>query len=288
MKKGLVSANSLPALTGDSLDSYLTAIAGIPVLTAEEEFKLATEHFKTKSLTAARKLVMSNLKFVAHIARSYSGYGLSQMDLIQEGNIGLMKAVKKFDPYKKVRLISFAVHWIRAEIHEFVVRNWRIVKIATTKEQRKLFFNLRKNRKSLGWLNQEEVQNIAKELKVKPQTVVEMDKRLGMPELGFDLPDSVHVDNFTPSQYLKADKANPEDLVEVEDTLDFKNTRIKQALMLLDSRSADIVKSRWLNEPKTTLTDLARKYAVSAERIRQLEKAAFIKMKDALAETIDF
>jgi len=288
MGKDLISANNLPALAADSLDSYLAMIAGIPVLSAEEEQKLAAEHFKTRSLEAARKLVLSNLKFVAHIARSYSGYGLNQMDLIQEGNIGLMKAVKRFDPSKNVRLISFAVHWIRAEIHEFVVRNWRIVKIATTKEQRKLFFNLRKRRKSLGWLNREEVQTIAKELKVKPETVVEMDKRLGMPELGFDLPDSVHDDSFTPSQYLEAENANPETLVESSDTIALQNKNMQKALMLLDDRSADIVKSRWLAESKTTLTELAEKHGISAERVRQLEKAAFTKMKDALLATREF
>ncbi len=287
MNKEIASLTKLPVLVADSLDAYLQMIARIPVLTVEEEFEIADEHFKTKSLVAAKKLVMANLKFVAHVARGYSGYGLSQVDLIQEGNIGLMKAVKRFDPSKKVRLISFAVHWIRAEIHEFVIRNWRIVKIATTKEQRKLFFNLRKKRKNLGWLDNAEVQTIAKELNVKPETVIEMDKRLGMPELGFDLPDSDD-DNFAPSQYLQAADADPELLVEASNTIELQSENVQKALLLLDDRSSDIVRSRWLSESKVTLTDLAKKYNISAERVRQLEKAAFGKMQDALVETKTF
>jgi RNA polymerase sigma-32 factor len=280
MSKELTVLNAASMLAIDSVDSYMNAIASIPVLSVEEERELALEYYTTRSLEAARRLTVANLRFVAHIARSYSGYGLSQMDLIQEGNIGLMKAVKKFDPSKNVRLISFAVHWIKSEIHEFIVRNWRMVKIATTKEQRKLFFNLRKNMTRLGWLNEEEVQRIAADLDVRPEAVVEMEKRIGMPDMAFD-PQSDEDSVTAPAHYL-TDGTNPDEAVEYADTEDQRTESMQHALMALDDRSADIVKKRWLDEKKLTLNELASLYGISAERVRQLEQAAFTKMRQLI------
>ena len=284
METGLVK-QTLPILVSDSLDAYLQRISDIPVLSREEEYALAVEYKTKQSLEAAQQLILSNLKFVAHVVRGYSGYGLSQVDLIQEGNIGLMKAVKKFDPEKNVRLISFAVHWIRAEIHEFVIRNWRMVKIATTKEQRKLFFNLRKNKKRLGWFNDKEAAVVAEKLNVSTATVLEMDKRMGMPEMGFDLPDHVGADegpSYAPADYLASQDANPELLVADAEEKSTERQDLKYSLSVLDARSRDIVQQRWLQEPKSTLHELAAIYKISAERVRQIEQAAMAKIKSTL------
>ena len=275
----LIAANSLPVLSNDSLDAYLRNIASIPVLTEAEEYALAQEYQKTKSIKAAQHLVLSNLKFVAHIVRGYSGYGLSQVDLIQEGNIGLMKAIKKFDLKYKVRLISFAVHWIKAEIHEFVIRNWRIVKIATTKEQRKLFFNLRKNKNRLGFVNQQEITEISQKLNVSKKSVAEMDKRMSLPECGFDLPEG-NENSFSPSDYLEASNANPEQILSTNEVDNQK--LIVKSLASLDNRSREIIQQRWLKEPKATLHELAAHFKISAERVRQIEKVAMQKMKSVL------
>jgi len=228
-----------------------------------------------------------HLRFVVQVARGYNGYGLPLADLIQEGNVGLMKAVKKFNPHKGVRLVSFAVHWVRAEIHEFVLRNWRIVKIATTKAQRKLFFNLRSSKKRLAWLNQQEVENVAEQLGVKASDVLEMEKRLSSPDLGFDLPDKADDDDsavsYAPAAYLSADTQTPESQAEENDWQAHQNQQLKMALKELDERSRDIIAKRWLAEKKTTLQDLAKHYNVSAERIRQLESNAIKRLKQAVA-----
>lgn len=264
-----------------SLEAYIQAANQIPMLTEEEEFELATRLRSDGDLNAARQLVLSHLRFVIHVARGYSGYGLPQGDLIQEGNIGLMKAVKRFDPTVKVRLVSFAVHWIRAEIHEYILRNWRIVKLATTKAQRKLFFNLRKNKKRLGWFTQAEVEAVAKDLSVDPTVVLEMEKRMSGQDTSFDAFGDSDDDDFNPAPagYLQDLSAEPSMLVEKADTEDNDVERLQQALEILDERSQDIVKQRWLSEKKSTLHELADKYSVSAERIRQLENNAMKKMK---------
>jgi RNA polymerase sigma-32 factor len=265
-----------------SLEAYIQAAHQIPVLAADEERELAIRLQNDGDLNAARQLVMSHMRFVIHVARGYSGYGLPQADLIQEGNIGLMKAVKRFDPEMNVRLVSFAVHWIRAEIHEYILRNWRIVKLATTKAQRKLFFNLRKNKKRLGWFTHEEVQAVAKDLNVEPKTVLEMEKRMSSYDASFDgYGDSGDDDSFNPAPvgYLADKNAGPEDLLEQENWAEHNTDKLQVALTALDERSQDILKQRWLSEKKSTLHDLADKYGVSAERIRQLEKNAMNKMK---------
>jgi RNA polymerase sigma-32 factor len=268
-----------------SLEAYVQAANQIPMLTAEEEYELATRLQEHSDLNAARRLVLSHLRFVIHVARGYSGYGLPQGDLIQEGNIGLMKAVKRFDPTMNVRLVSFAVHWIRAEIHEYILRNWRIVKLATTKAQRKLFFNLRKSKKRLGWFSPEEVKAVARDLNVEPETVLEMEKRMSSQDTSFDaLSDSNDDDDFSPAPagYLQDLSHEPSLQLENSDWDEHNNNRLQNALETLDERSQDIVKQRWLTDKKSTLHELADKYNVSAERIRQLESNAMKKMKSTL------
>jgi RNA polymerase sigma-32 factor len=267
-----------------SLEAYTQAVNAIPVLSAEEERELAIRYHRDSDLDAARQLIMSQLRFVVHIARGYNGYGLPQADLIQEGNVGLMKAVKRFDPNVGVRLISFAVHWIKAEMHEYILRNWRIVKVATTKAQRKLFFNLRNSKKRLGWFNREEVNTVAETLGVSPETVVEMESRMSGQDIGFDLGDDDD-DNITaPATYLQDLREEPSMLLEHADSEAFMLEKLHGALEGLDERSRDILTSRWLSEEKQTLHELADKYGVSAERIRQLEKNAMNKLKGSLGE----
>jgi RNA polymerase sigma-32 factor len=270
-----------------NLDSYTSLVHNVPVLTAEEEYDLATRLQRDGDLEAAQRLVLSHLRFVARIAKGYSGYGLPVADLVQEGNIGLMKAVKRFDPEKGVRLVSFAVHWIRAEIHEYVIRNWRIVKIATTKAQRKLFFNLRSAKQRLGWLNQEEVEAVAEDLGVTPDNVLEMERRLAQPDASFDLPNDTEDDEaaFSPSAYLAApENADPSLALEQQNYTNYQHNRLANALDSLDERSRDIVRKRWLNDDsKATLHELAAEYDVSAERIRQIENNAMKKLQHLMA-----
>ena len=267
------------------LTAYNNATRQIPILSADEEHELAVRLYEENDLKAAQKLVVSHLRFVAHIARSYSGYGLSEADLIQEGSIGLMKAVKRFNPYKGVRLVSFAVYWIRAEIHEFVLRNWRIVKIATTKAQRKLFFNLRSKKNRLAWFNQDEVESVAKDLGVTTKDVYEMESRLTGSDIGFDNQDDDDSDSLHPSPeaYLEDMSQEPSVNLEKQNHDDFENARLQNALVTLDERSQDIVRRRWLDENKSTLQELATEYSVSAERIRQLENNAIKKLRTAMA-----
>ncbi len=283
MSKELVPSHLLaPAGTG-SLDSYIQEVNKIPVLTLEEEQDFARRFRDDEDLDAARMLVMSHLRFVVHVARGYSGYGLQLGDLVQEGNIGLMKAVKRFDPEQGVRLVSFAVHWIRAEIHEFVLRNWRIVKVATTKAQRKLFFNLRKNKKRLGWLNMDEVNRVAEDLNVKPEVVMEMESRLSGQDVGFDLSGDDDDDRpyLAPAGFLENHADSPDVATEAADMEEHQHNLLFSGIGELDDRSKDIIQSRWLLDPKMTLQELADKYGVSAERIRQLEAAAMKKLKAA-------
>ncbi len=284
MNDALVTNNlPVPSVTG-SLDAYIGAVHRIPVLDADEERELAQRYRDNEDLDAARKLVMSHLRFVVHVARGYSGYGLQMADLIQEGNIGLMKAVKRFDPDHGVRLVSFAVHWIRAEMHEFILRNWRIVKVATTKAQRKLFFNLRKSKKRLGWMNMDEVREVAKDLGVPEATVLEMDSRLSGRDIGFDAP--VDEDDDAPPApvaYLEDHGADPYLSVAAADEEDNQLDILQRALDKLDDRTRDIIRRRWLAEDKATLQDLADDYGVSAERIRQIEANAMKKMRGAFA-----
>ena len=258
------------------------------MLSAEEERELAFRLYDEDDLEAARRLVLSHLRFVVHIARSYSGYGLPQADLIQEGNIGLMKAVKRFDPNQGVRLVSFAVHWIKAEIHEFVLRNWRIVKIATTKAQRKLFFNLRSAKKRLTWLNNDEVDAIARDLDVKPEVVREMEGRLTAYDAGFDAAPGEDEESayLAPVHYLDDTDSDPAVQLEDSDWEDDANRRLRMALAALDERSRDILQRRWLSENKATLHELAEVYGVSAERIRQLEKNAMKKIRQQIGDAL--
>ena len=268
-----------------SLDNYLAAVGKLPRLEAEEEQALAIRFRENGDLEAARQLVMANLRFVAHVARGYMGYGLPLPDLIQEGNIGLMKAVKRFDPGMGVRLVSFAVHWIKAEIHEYIIQNWRIVKIATTKAQRKLFFNLRKHKTHLGSLTPEEANTVADELGVDVQCVYEMEGRLSSQDVAFDAPedaDEGERDMASPVHYLRQAHADPADLLEEDDWGDYKQQSLIRAIAELDDRSQDIVRSRWLSEEKLTLHDLAARYSVSAERIRQLENTAMKRIRRAM------
>jgi RNA polymerase sigma-32 factor len=269
-----------------SLDSYIERVSRIPVLTREEELDLARRLRNDEDLGAARQLVLSHLRFVVHIARGYSGYGLPVGDLIQEGNVGLMKAVKRFDPDVGVRLVSFAVHWIRAEIHEYVLRNWRLVKIATTKSQRKLFFNLRKFKKNLGWLNDAETKAIASDLGVTTAEVTDMEQRLSSRDLSFDpAPDADDEDgSYSPSAYLQHPEADPSVAVEREQWDEDTAERLSQALETLDDRSQHILRSRWMQDEKSTLHELADKYGVSAERIRQIEANAIKKLRGLVAE----
>ena len=269
-----------------SLEAYVEAVARIPVLSKDEEVRLATRFRDQQDLEAARELVISHLRFVIHIARGYAGYGLPIGDLVQEGNVGLMKAVKRFDPTVGVRLVSFAVHWIRAEIHEYVLRNWRLVKVATTKAQRKLFFNLRKAKKSLAWLSADETLAVAKDLGVTPAEVSQMEQRLAARDIAFDpAPDLDSEDSsYSPATYLPAPDADPAIAVERAQSEDVASARLKHALATLDPRSRMIVERRWLvDEGKATLHELAAEYAVSAERIRQIESSALKKLKAAMA-----
>ncbi|MEL6868974.1 MAG: RNA polymerase sigma factor RpoH [Pseudomonadota bacterium] len=267
-----------------SLDAYIQAVSAIPVLSKEDEQSLARDYIENENLDSARSLVMAHLRFVVHIAKGYSGYGLPIGDLIQEGNVGLMKAVKRFDPDVGVRLVSFAVHWIRAEIHEFVLRNWRVVKVATTKAQRKLFFNLRKAKKNLAWLSHEETQAVAKDLGVSAREVTEMEKRLTARDATFDLgPADDDEKTFSPAAFLRSENADPADLIESADWQQDASARLAEALQGLDDRSRDILQQRWLSESKSTLHEMAARYSVSAERIRQIENAAIKKLKVAMA-----
>lgn len=267
-----------------SLEAYIERVSSIPVLTREEELALATRFRRYNDLSAARQLVLSHLRFVVHIARGYGGYGLPIGDLVQEGNVGLMKAVKRFDPAVGVRLVSFAVHWIRAEIHEYVLRNWRLVKIATTKAQRKLFFNLRRLKKNLAWLSDSETRAVAQDLGVTPAEVTEMEKRLSARDLSFDpAPDTDDEDAYTPSIYLQAADADPSAQVEREQWEQTTAARLGEALKSLDARSRDILQSRWMTDQKATLHELADRYGVSAERIRQLEANAIKKLRVLVA-----
>ena len=287
MSQDLVTRNqtlAIPMPTGN-LDQYIHAAFKIPVLSATEERSLALRLQAEGDLDAARELVMSHLRFVVRIARGYSGYGLALGDLVQEGNIGLMKAVKRFDPDAGVRLVSYAVHWVRAEIHEFVLRNWRIVKVATTKSQRKLFFNLRSKKKRLGWLNQEEVNNVAEDLGVKPEVVMEMESRLSGQDIGFDLStadDDEDSHHFAPAAYLTDESNDPALVIEQSDWSSETSGDLSVAMEQLDERSRTILQERWLTEDKSTLHELAARYDVSAERIRQLEKNAIGKLKKSM------
>jgi RNA polymerase sigma-32 factor len=269
---------------GDNLDAYIRAVSSVPVLTVEEERALAERLYFNEDLDAARNLVLSHLRFVVHIARSYAGYGLPIGDLIQEGNIGLMKAVRRFDPTKGVRLVSFAVHWIRAEIHEFVIRNWRIVKVATTKSQRKLFFNLRGQKQRLGRLSVEEATRVAADLGVTLADVQEMEGRLAAFDSSFDAPLDEDDDNsvLAPAQYLVANEADPADVVSNDQLEQRHGRQLTLALNNLDQRSRDILERRWLADNKATLQELADEYGVSAERIRQLENGAIGKLRNAM------
>jgi RNA polymerase sigma-32 factor len=284
MSQALVTANlPVPSVVG-SLDAYISAVHRIPVLSQEEEQALSRRFNGDNDLESARQLVMSHLRFVVHVARGYNGYGLQLSDLIQEGNIGLMKAVKRFDPDQGVRLVSFAVHWIRAEMHEFILRNWRIVKVATTKAQRKLFFNLRKSKKRLGWMNAEEVRTVAKDLGVPEATVREMESRLSGRDIGFEAPADADEDaKPAPEAFLIDEGADPYENVSDADQADNQLDTLSTALQKLDARSRDIIQRRWLNDEKATLQDLADEYGVSAERIRQVEANAMKKMRGLFA-----
>ncbi|MCV6615579.1 MAG: RNA polymerase sigma factor RpoH [Cellvibrionaceae bacterium] len=266
---------------GANLGAYMQAVNSISVLTAEEEKSLAEDLYYHENLDAARQLVMAHLRFVVHIAKSYSGYGLSQADLIQEGNVGLMKAVKRFDPNRGVRLVSFAVHWIKAEMHEFILRNWRIVKVATTKAQRKLFFNLRSAKKRLAWLNNAEAEAVAADLNVDVSHVREMEGRLAASDTAFDAGADDDDDSAyqAPANYLEDRAADPALALEHLDWEQNSVASLTEALQTLDERSRDILQQRWLSEEKSTLHELAAQYGVSAERIRQLEKNAMKKLK---------
>lgn len=278
---------TIPILTpGSDINAYMASVSSFDVLSAEREQFLARDLSDNGNLDSARELVLSHLRFVVHIAKSYNGYGLGLGDLIQEGNVGLMKAVKRFDPERGVRLVSFAVHWIKAEIHEYILRNWRIVKIATTKAQRKLFFNLRGAKKSLSWLNNAEAQAIADDLGVNVKDVHQMEGRLTSHDLGFDAPADADDESASqaPAFYLEDQSADPALTVEQSQWASNEHEQLTAALKMLDERSLDILQARWLNEDKkVTLQDLAAKYSVSAERIRQLEKNAMKKLKVAMA-----
>jgi RNA polymerase sigma-32 factor len=269
-----------------SIEAYMQSAYSIPMLTAEEERDLATSLYNENDLQAAQQLIMSHLRFVIHIAKGYSGYGLAQADLVQEGNVGLMKAVKRFNPEVGVRLVSFAVHWIKAEIHEYVLKNWRIVKVATTKAQRKLFFNLRKNKKRLGWFSNDEVNTVAETLGVSTKDVLEMENRMSSHDQAFELSsdddDNASASNFSPAQYLEDKQSELAIEVENANWENHANNRLSTALVALDDRSQDIIKTRWLSEDKTTLQELANKYQISAERVRQLEKNALNKLKNTM------
>ena len=279
--------NTLPVISADAgLSSYLQAVNAAPMLTADEEKSLATRYRSENDLDAARQLIYSHMRFVVRTAKGFTGYGLPLADLIQEGNIGLMKAVKNYDPDRGVRLVSFAMHWIRSEIYDYVLKNWRIVKVATTKAQRKLFFNLRKSRTRLGWMNQEDIKALSDDLDVPEKTVQEMESRMSGTDVAFEM-DSDNDDDaayIAPAGYLADNRYNPENMYEQDTATTSNHEKLEQALSKLDERSQDIVQQRWLNpdDKKATLTELADKYGVSAERIRQIEKKAFSQMKGCL------
>ncbi len=286
MSTALVANNlPIPSAAIGSVDAYINVVHQIPVLTLDEEQALARRYNGENDLDAAKKLVLAHLRFVVHVARGYNGYGLQISDLIQEGNIGLMKAVKRFNPDMGVRLVSFAVHWIRAEMHEFILRNWRIVKIATTKAQRKLFFNLRKSKKRLGWMNAREVQAVAKDLGVPVADVLEMESRLSGHDMAFDAPTDADEDaKPAPVAYLVDNAADPYHSLENDDQEESDLDSLKRGLAKLDNRSRDIIQRRWLrDEDKATLQELADEYGVSAERIRQIEVNAMKKMRTLFA-----
>ena len=264
-----------------SIEAYMQSAYSIPMLSAEEEHDLATRLHNENDLQAAQKLIMSHLRFVIHIAKGYAGYGLTQADLVQEGNVGLMKAVKRFNPEVGVRLVSFAVHWIKAEIHEYILKNWRLVKIATTKAQRKLFFNLRSKKKSLEWLTKEEAEKIAEDLNVEVKDVLHMENRLSSNDSSFDAPTSSDNDDeiMSPSQYLEDKRYDPEVIVATAEAEEINHNDLSEALKMLDDRSKDILLRRYLADKKATLHDLAAEYNVSAERIRQIENGALKKLK---------
>lgn len=285
MSKALQPA--MIAVPGVNLEAYLQGVSSIPMLSAEQERDLAERLYYDEDVDAARQLVLSHLRFVAHVAKSYSGYGLPQADLIQEGNVGLMKAVKRFDPNVGVRLVSFAVHWIKAEIHEYVLKNWRIVKVATTKAQRKLFFNLRSQKKRLGWMSNEEIETVAKELGVNPSEVREMEGRLAAYDAAYDAPVDADDDQAgqAPAYYLEdTSVVDPAEIHEQQDWEENTNGKLYQALSALDDRSKDILEKRWFADEKATLHELAATYGVSAERIRQLEANAMKKLKASMLE----
>ena len=292
-KKELKSENSagtalqeMESLTpGGDIQAYINSVHSIGILTSEEEKKLAEDLYYRNDLDAARKLVLAHLRFVIYIAKTYSGYGLPEADLIQEGNVGLMKAIRKFNPEMGVRLVSFAVHWVKAEIHEYVLKNWKIVKIATTKAQRKLFFNLRSKKKGLGWLTEEEVKAMAEDLGVKPSEVREMEKRLSGIDMPFDpLSDSDDDEaSFAPSQYLEDIDADPSMIFEKDNLSENNSLQLYEAINQLDDRSRDILQDRWLADEKLTLHELAEKYHISAERVRQIEKNAMKKIKQSFS-----
>ncbi|MFN7184229.1 MAG: RNA polymerase sigma factor RpoH [Thermomonas haemolytica] len=287
MTSAALVAHNLPIPSAmGSLEAYISAVHQIPVLSAEEEQQLALRLRKHNDIAAAQELILSHLRFVVHVARGYSGYGLPLGDLIQEGNIGLMKAVKRFDPAVGVRLVSFAVHWIRAEMHDFIIKNWRIVKVATTKAQRKLFFNLRKSKTRLGWMNAEEVRAVARDLNVSEHEVLEMEARLSGRDIGFDAPDDSDDEHAPPApvNYLVAHEADPAAAYESADSEADQLEVLREGMAKLDARSRDIIKRRWLDpESKVTLQELADEYGVSAERIRQIEANALKKMKALFA-----
>ena len=271
---------------GKDIESYLSSVHAIPILTKEQEQELALKLYEEDDLDAARQLVIHHLRFVVHIARSYQGYGLPLGDIIQEGNVGLMKAVDKYDPHRGVKLVSFAVHWIKAEIHEYILKNWRLVKIATTKAQRKLFFNLRGKKKSLEWLTKEEAESIASDLNVDVKDVLHMENRLSSNDSSFDAPVQTGNDEevMSPSQYLEDKRYDPEVIVANEQAEQVNRSELVEALKMLDDRSKDILQRRYLSDQKATLHDLADEYEVSAERIRQIENTALKKLKSLMVD----
>jgi RNA polymerase sigma-32 factor len=284
MTASVLSLDSLSP--GRDLDTYIQTVNAFPVLSPEEERRLAERFYYENDLAAARELVLCNLRFVIYMARGYSGYGLPQGDLIQEGNVGLMKAVRRFNPEVGVRLVSFAVHWIKADMHEYILRNWRIVKVATTKAQRKLFFNLRSAKKRLGWFSPQEVEAVAEDLGVTPEAVMQMEGRMAAQDAAFDGQGDDGGENFVPApaQYLSDDSMNPAELVAEEDWTEQSMAQLHGALGQLDERSREILRLRWLNEPKATLHELGGQYGISAERVRQIEAKAMKKLRSALAE----
>ena len=284
MTANVLSLDSLSP--GRDLDTYIQTVNAFPVLSPEEERRLAERFYYENDIAAARELVLCHLRFVIYMARGYSGYGLPQGDLIQEGNVGLMKAVRRYNPEVGVRLVSYAVHWIKAEMHEYILRNWRIVKVATTKAQRKLFFNLRSAKKRLGWFSPQEVEAVAEDLGVTPEAVMQMEGRMAARDAAFDGEADDDGENFVaaPAQYLGDDSMNPAEIVAQEDWTEHSMAQLQGALGQLDERSREILRLRWLNEPKVTLRELAAQYGISAERVRQIEAKAMKKLRSALAE----